>query len=151
MRPVKSEKSEDISNFFLDEIPEEVRAQVQFLASDQPAGVLMDRLSEVLPSLRAVYLDEVHLCIVWHVAFWRKSSPGQRALRRVQAKFNRVDPSTPLEQWGPLFDGKEPVAYSEAEEEMRTLIMSGGMATQRAANVLNTLHDDKPWYPEKRQ
>lgn len=151
MRPIKSEASEDVCSFFLTEIPAEVREQVQFVASDQPAGVLMDRLKDVLPNLRAVYLDEVHLCIVWQVAFWRKSSPGQRALRRVQAKFNKVDYATPLAQWGPLFEGKEPVPYSDAEEEMRDLIMSGGMSTHRAASVLNNLHDDKPWHPQIRR
>jgi hypothetical protein len=64
----------------------------------------------------------------------------------VQAKFNRVDQATPIEQWGFLYTGKEDVKYSKAEEEMRNLIMSGGMTLQRAACVLNQLEDDQPWY-----
>ena len=146
MSPIKSESCKDIKDFLLDAISSDVRAQVEYLASDQPSGALFGELSDALPSLRAVYLDEVHLCIVWQVAFWRKSSPGQQALRRVQAKFNRVDPSTPIGQWGFLFTGKEDVSYTQAEEDMRNLIMSGAMSLQRAACVLNQLEDDKPWY-----
>ena len=93
-----------------------------------------------------MYLDEVHLCIVWSVAFWRKSSPGQKALHRVQNKFNKVDFSTPIEQWGGLYTGKEQVEHTKAEEDMRNLIMSGGMSLQRAACVFNQLDDSKPWY-----
>jgi hypothetical protein len=145
MSPIKSESCKDVKDFFLDKISCDVRAQVEWLATDCPSGSLFAELSEVLPSLRAVYLDEVHLCIVWQIAFWRKSSPGQQALRRVQAKFNRVDHSTPSSQWGSLFTGKEDVSYNRAEEEMRNLIMSGGMTLQRAACVLNQLEDNKPW------
>ena len=146
MSLIKSESSENIKEFFVSTIPPDVRDQVEYLASDQPSPVLFVQLSEALPSLRALYLDEVHFCIVWSVAFWRKSSPGQQALRRVQAKFNRVDLSTPIQQWGCLFTGQEDVSYTQAEEDMRNLIMSGGMTLQRAASVLNQLEYNKPWY-----
>lgn len=146
MHPVVSEASEHIKDLLFAEVPGSVRSQVEFVASDQPSAALYDHLKLVFPSLRAVYLDEVHLCIVWNVAFWRKSSPGQRVLRRVQAKFNRVDMDTPVEHWGFLYTGHEEVVYSAAEEDMRNLIMSGGMSPQRAASVLNHLEDDKPWY-----
>ena len=146
MSLIKSESSENIKEFFVSTIPPDVRDQVEYLASDQPSPVLFVQFSEALHSLRALYLDEVHLCIVWSVAFWRKSSPGQQALRRVQAKFNRVDLSTPIQQWGCLFTGQEDVSYTQAEEDMRNLIMSGGMTLQRAASVLNQLEYNKPWY-----
>jgi len=145
MHPVVSEASEHIKDLLFAEVPGSVRSQVEFVASDQPSAALYDHLKLVFPSLRAVYLDEVHLCIVWNVAFWRKSSPGQKVLRRVQAKFNRVDMDTPVEQWGFLYTGHEEVVYSAAEEDMRNLIMSGGMSPQRASSVLNHLEDDKPW------
>jgi len=146
MNPVLSEASEHIKDLLFAEVPGSVRLQVEFVASDQPSAALYDHLKLVCPSLRAVYLDEVHLCIVWNLAFWRKSSPGQKVLRRVQAKFNRVDMDTPVEHWGSLYTGHEEVVYSAAEEDMRNLIMSGGMSPQRAASVLNHLEDEKPWY-----
>ena len=146
MHPVLSEASENIKDLLLAEVSGSIRSQVEFVASDQPSGLLYDHLKLVFPNLRAVYLDEVHLCIVWNTAFWRKSSPGQKVLRRVQAKFNRVDLDTPLEHWGSLYTGQGEVPYSAAEEDMRNLIMSGGMTPQRAASVLNHLEDEKPWY-----
>ena len=141
-----SEASEHVKELLSAEVSASVRAQVEFVASDQPSGVLYDQLKQVFPSLRALYLDEVHLCIVWNVAFWRKTSPGERVLRRVQAKFNRVDMGTPVEHGGSLYTGRAEVVYSAAEEDMRNLIMSGGMSPQRAASVLNHLEDEKPWY-----
>ena len=146
MHPVLSEASENIKDLLLAEVSGSIRSQVEFVASDQPSGLLYDHLKLVFPNLRAVYLDEVHLCIVWNTAFWRKSSPGQKVLRRVQAKFNRVDLDTPLEHWGSFYTGQGEVPYSAAEEDMRNLIMSGGMTLQRAASVLNHLEDEKPWY-----
>ena len=147
MQAIRSEAADDLKDFWIEHIPANIRNQVEYVASDQPSLAMLTRLSEVLPSLKALYLDEVHLCIVWSVAFWRKSSPGQQALRRVQAKFNKVDTATPVEQWGHLYKGRDPVPYSDAEEQMRTLIMSGAMSPIRAASVLNNLDDEKPWYP----
>ena len=123
MSPVVSEASEHVKQLLSAEVSASVRAQVEFVASDQPSGVLYDQLKQVFPSLRALYLDEVHLCIVWNVAFWWKTSPGERVLRRVQAKFNRVDMGTPAQRWGPLCTGHTEVVYSAAEEDMRNLIM----------------------------
>ena len=53
---------------------------------------------------------------------------------------------TPAQRWGSLYTGHTEVVYSAAEEDMRNLIMSGGMSPQRAASVLNHLEDEKPWY-----
>ena len=115
MSPVVSEASEHVKQLLSAEVSASVRAQVEFVASDQPSGVLYDQLKQVFPSLRTLYLDEVHLCIVWNVAFWRKTSPGERVLRRVQAKFNRVDMDTPVKHWGSLYTGRAAVVYSAAE------------------------------------
>ena len=87
LNPVVSEASEHDKGLLLAEVPGSVRSQVEFVASDQPAAALYDHLKLVFPSLRAVYVGEVHLCIVWSVAFWRKSPPGQRVLRRAQANI----------------------------------------------------------------
>ena len=131
MEALKSESSEDVQHFLSGSISAEALGQIEYLATGQPSATLFQHLSQVCPSLRAIYLDEVHLCIVWRVAFWRKSSPGQKALHRVQAKFNKVDYLTPIEQWGTVFTGKEQVDYRQVEEDTRTLIMTGGMTLQR--------------------
>ena len=146
MDPVKSEGAYDVMEHFVANVAEEIRVQVKYLATDQPSATLHKHLSLAFPSLRAVYLDEVHLCILWHIAFWRKATPGQKALRKVQANFNRVDVSKPLGYWGALYTGVEDVSYSVAEEAMRAQILAGAMTMHRAIVVLNQLDEDKPWY-----
>ncbi len=123
-----------------------MREQVRYLASDQPSAVLHRRLESACPGLRGIYLDEVHLVIVYHEAFWRKSSPGQAALRRVQAKFNRIDPAKAAEHWGPLYTGQEDVSYKQVENGMRDTLLKKSMSTARACHVLNNLDDESPWY-----
>ena len=105
LNPVVSEASEHVKDLLLAEVPGSVRSQVEFVANTQPAAALHDHLKLVFPSLRAVYLDGVHLCIVWNVAFWRKTTPGERVLRRVQAKFNRVAIDTPAQHCVSLYTG----------------------------------------------
>lgn len=97
MDPVKSEGAKDVMEHMIANVPEDIRAQVKYLASDQPSALMHQQLSLACPSLTCLYLDEVHLCIIWHIAFWRKATPGQKVLRKVQAKFNRVDSSKPPE------------------------------------------------------
>ena len=146
MAPTLSESSIDVMNLFVQHVGAHVRGQVEFVASDQPSPALHTALRTAFPNLQAVYLDEVHLPIVYNIAFWRKSSEGQKALRRVQAKFNRLDMATPLPHWGVLYTGSEDVTYSPGEERMRDLVFPGTMSCTRAASVLNTLDDETPWY-----
>ena len=146
MDPVKSEGAKDVMEHMIANVPEDIRAQVKYLASDQPSGLMHQQLSLACPSLICLYLDEVHLCIIWHIAFWRKATPGQKALRKVQAKFNRVDVSKPPEYWGAFYTGVEDVSYSMAEEAMREQILAGTMTMHRATVVLNQLDEEKPWY-----
>ena len=50
MKSIKSEGADDVKDFLLKNIQADIRQQVCYIASDQPSAVMMDRLSEVLPS-----------------------------------------------------------------------------------------------------
>ncbi len=105
MAPIRSEGAADIRDFFMGRLPEDVRNQIEYVASDQPSVVLHAHLAECCPSFKALYLDPVHLVIVYNTAMWRKSTPGQVALRRMQDKFNKVDDGIASDSWGQIFTG----------------------------------------------
>ena len=100
MEPVKDESTAEVLDFLLNCVPLSVREQVQYVTVDTPSNALFVGIQQACPNFVGMYIDEVHLPIVYNTAFWRKPSPGQTALRRVQAKFTVVDPHTPASHLG---------------------------------------------------
>ncbi len=113
---VTGEGADDIAEWLQLNVSPEALAQITAMASDQPSRYLLVTLQRVCSNLRCLYLDPVHLVIVYNQAFWRKRTPGQRILRVIQAKFTKVDYTTPTTAWGPMFDGQRRVALSRDEE-----------------------------------
>ena len=148
---VRTEAAADIVEAVRSSVPKEAVDQVECVATDQPSGVLFQQLGEVLPNLRCLYLDAVHIVIVYNTAFWHKSTPGQIILRRMQAKFLKVDERVSSEKWdwGPYFTGFNAVCLSPAEIVLRSMVLDGSMGKHRAAAVLNSLEDGYPWYHRK--
>ena len=58
----------------------------------------------------------------------------------------RTQSMTRPDSYGSLYTGEAAVSLGKAEEGLRALILSGGMAKARAVSVLNALEDNKPWY-----
>ena len=71
---------------------------------------------------------------------------GQKWIRLIQAKLNKVDWETPAGHWGDLYDGTGEVELTRQEAQMRHVIASGDMSPHRAATYLNELDGTKPWY-----
>ena len=90
MNLIREENAEDVSTFFKEELHRGARSQVEYVASDCPTSKLHNALAGVCPAFKALYLDPVHLVIVYHTAFWHRSTPGIAVLRRLQAKFSQV-------------------------------------------------------------
>ena len=146
---VRTEGGEDVAQAFLVGVDSAIRDQVECVASDQPSSALFRSLKTACPRLKCLYLDSVHVVIVYKTTFWHKRTPGQEMLRRLQAKFQRVDAARMGASWpwGAFFTGAEDgLAYSRSEEHFRSLILDGGMAKPRAAAVLNNVQDTAPWY-----
>ncbi len=145
-RPLQSEGAECLGPSLVDFLPADVRSQVLYVASDNPSYSQAQALLTAFPNMKALYLDPVHLPIVYQTAFWGKSSNGQRYVRKLQAKFNKVDYNTTADHWGNIFSGDTVHHLTDAEEDMRLLIMSGGMSVHKAAALLNDIDVEKPWY-----
>ena len=146
MEPIQSEGAEVVEPVLTALLPKAVREQVLYIATDNPKPVQFSSLNKAFPKLRILYLDPVHLPIVYQTAFWGKVTAGQRYVRTIQAKFNKVDYNMPVSHWGSPYTGETPAVLSDAEESNRKLIISGAMSQPRATKILNELDGDKPWY-----
>ncbi len=116
MGSVAGEGADDIAEWLRLNVSADALAQIETMASDQPSRYLLVTLQRVCPNLRCLYLDPVHLVIVYNQAFWRKRTPGQRILRVMQAKFTKTDYSKPVSAWGRIFDGHRHMPLSRDEE-----------------------------------
>ena len=144
---VRSEGGGDIAKAFETVVKEEIRHQIEAIASDQPSVALLDALRAVCPRLQCLYLDSIHIVIVYNSTFWHKPSLGQSMLRRMQVKFQRIDADVPEGSWpwGPYYTGGEVKPFTPSEEALRAMILTGDMAAPRAASVLNAVDADVPW------
>ena len=134
---IRTEGSEDIAELLAHKVDDSVLQQIECVATDQPSPVLFHALRKCCPDLKCVYLDSVHICIVYNASFWHKTTPGQVMLRRMQAKFQRVDAAVHGDDWnwGPYFSGCEAMRMSESEQLLRNMILDGSMAKPRAVAV----------------
>lgn len=105
MTLVKSEAASDIRMWMKTSLEADVLNQIETVASDAPSGIMFEELKNVCKNLYALSLDPVHLVIVYHQAFWRKRTPGQTLLRRLQAKFNKVSYDRDVCHWGSIYTG----------------------------------------------
>ena len=116
MALVKGESAPDIGVWLEENVKADVLTQIETIASDTPSRCMFDELSKLCPNMSALLLDPVHLVIVYHQAFWRKRTPGQTLLRRLQAKYNRVCYERDADHWGPIYTGREVVRLSRGED-----------------------------------
>lgn len=145
---IRSEAGQDIAALLKDTVHSAALQQIEVLATDQPSKALLLELQKVCPRLRCLYLDSVHIVIVYHTSFWHKTSAGQVILRRMQARFQRVDPDAAggAWDWGVPFVGDASPRLTSSEEGNRAMILDGSMSKARAVAVLNAIDDTKPWY-----
>ncbi len=121
------------------------RAQVLTAASDQPSEALFHGLRGVLPNLRILSLDPVHLAITYETAHFRKKTDGSRDLRRLLAKFNKFPHAAGGMAWGVAYAGTGTVPQSEHERKLREKILDHKMPLATAKRVLAEIDPNLPW------
>ena len=75
----------------------------------------------IMPNLRVLALDPVHLAINYEYSFYGKKTDGSRDLRKLLRKFNAGRADLSAEFWGPPYTGEEkeqPDAYMLSLQEM---------------------------------
>ena len=104
--------------------PNDAMRQVRYVCSDTPSQTLHDELASVCPNMEAVCLDPAHIVIVYNNAHWKKRSDGQNLLRRLQAKWNRVDLDMPSAHWDDFYKGGDPPHSDLTEDFMCGVLIS---------------------------
>ena len=116
MSPIRGESTADIMGCMTENCTEPMLSQVRYIATDQPSRKFFVGLSSILPNLQGISLDQFHLVISYCYAWAEKRSPGQKALRIIQNKFNMVDRLRDAEHWGPFYDGSLPCVHTQTED-----------------------------------
>ena len=146
MAPIQSEARHYLAQALRRSVPRDALDQIHYIGMDRPLAETLSELQLVCPNLQALYLDPVHLVITMNQSNWRKSSNGQTLLRKIQAKFNKVDYDKEPSFWGPLYTGDVPPDLSKAEAGMRDRIMDCRLNILRAQAVVEDMDGEKPWY-----
>ena len=145
MHVVKDEASLEVSSTLSGTLSCEQRAQVLSVASDICSRALVDELKVVLPQVRFLVLDPVHLPINYEHSHFRKHTPGSKLLRVIMAKFTKVSEQYQADAWGPPFYGEGALPLGRSEERLRENILDHSMSKVRARRVIEHIDGDEPW------
>ena len=145
MWPVRSEASEEVARVFLDHLGEEHRESCVSIACDDPNHKLFNQLLGVFKNLKFLVLDPVHLVIVYVRCHGGKETPGSSFLRRIMARFNRVDTSTSADFWGPVYNGAQVQPPSQTNLFFARFIGACSLEAETANKVFHDFEDDKPY------
>ncbi|CAK0905471.1 unnamed protein product [Prorocentrum cordatum] len=145
MWPVASEAASVVKAALRNHLPERALQQCVSVASDDPSATLFAELKQIMPQLKFLCLDPVHLAIVYNQAHWREHSPGQAVLRIILNKFNKVSSDLNGAAWGAPYTGHQASSLSAAEGRAQSLIAGGGMQKRRAHKIIADLDANEPF------
>lgn len=143
---LRDESAECIAQSFSTNWTGDQLSAVISVSSDQPSGLLYRELLRIMPNLRFVTLDPMHVTFAYEQTQGGRRTAGSRLLRCMQAKFWRFDSRLRPDQWGPPFTGDVPFRLSEREAFFADQILTGAMSVDHAQRALDTLNGDTPWY-----
>ena len=70
MVPMSHENATSITHALETALPEDGRAQVIYVSTDDPSMSMLTSLKTILPNLRMLCLDATHLAMVYEYATW---------------------------------------------------------------------------------
>ena len=123
-----------------------MKRQVLYIGSDACSAKLFAALGSAFPHLRAIYLDEVHLPIIYNQAHWRKKTPGEKVLRVLMNKFNKIDLTVSADIWGDFYAGAVLPDHSMQVEHFRRHLYNGTMTQSLAKRTIENIDPEVPWY-----
>ena len=118
--------------------------QTVAVSTDDPR--LLSALQNVLPNLRPLCLDPVHLWMSFEYGTFRKRTLASRTLRLMMNKFNAADRKANCTS--PVFTGVDAPVLNHVTKSRREQILSGGMAKATAERISSNLEGDAPWTSE---
>ena len=145
MKPVISERTEDVCEAFLQDFSSSALNMIRFVATDCPSSKFFDGMRDICPNLEGMCLDPIHLAIVYEYAQWNKRTPGSKQLRRVLHKIICVSDGLSVETWDALYTGTEERPLGRDEEAARSQILNLSMSKVRARKLLDELDYETPF------
>ena len=75
--PIKEEDAELVTKGSMEAFPMEALRQTLYVGTDDPPEKLCMAIGRICPNLRRMYLDPVHVVIVYNKSHYRKPSKGR--------------------------------------------------------------------------
>ena len=145
LQPIANENGPEVAAALSCALTPESRAQVRFVACDNPTSKLWLHLRKVLPNMQIMALDPVHLAIVYEYASWHKRTPGSTFLRRILSKLTAYDQRIAGLPWGPPFAGVNAKPLEPHEQKSRALILDQSMQILVATRLERNLDVASPF------
>ena len=143
--PSPSEKASFVAERLGQSLPPAALQQVEHVATDAPSGELFHELSAIMPSLKSLCLDPLHLAMKYEYSTGRHRTPGSAALRACLNKFNNVSPRASSVAFGLMFAGRAASPLTSQEASARQQILDGSMPQARAKRVLDAMPNVSAW------
>jgi hypothetical protein len=125
LKAITEESAQQYAESLVEELGIDERAQVKTVRTDNPNHKQWKELSKVLPNLKLISEDTVHISMTYEQCYYKTKSEGSKTLRAIMDKFNKVIPNCPATTYGPIYTGLTPPELTNNEETMRRLIFSG--------------------------
>ncbi|CAE7843115.1 unnamed protein product [Symbiodinium sp. KB8] len=146
VRVVRSEKASVVAETLHDALPQHHRAQVRHVVSDSPSAEMHRVLQGVLPGLRSISLDAMHIVMVYEQNMNNKKTSGWLAM--IIDKFRKRDPKRSADSWGPFYEGQVLPQPSANVRAMCARLETPDMSYLQAYAHLEQLNPDQPWLTE---
>lgn len=137
--PAQGESAAVLTELFRAKLTTEMLAKVRFVAHDDPSALLYRSFRDIMPNLRMLCLDTVHLPMVYEYGFWRSRTAGSSLLRRIMGKFTPRSLDIAVHACGPAFHGNHSRDTDFEEEVLRRHIRESTLPLPRARAVLEKL------------
>ena len=149
LQPMRYENSRTVQLALQDIFDESKLATIKHVASDDPSIALLQHLRAIMPALRGISKDPMHLFFYFKRRFKKspKESFGYKATRDIKkicSKFCRrvnVRP-VPFDKW---FDGDNEAPKSQEEVDILGQIENESMAQSDAQQILERLNAQTPY------
>lgn len=139
------ENAAALTNLFRSNFSKDMLRKVLYFAHDSPGALLYRSLREIMPNLRMLCLDTVHLPMVYEYGFWRSRTAGSSLLRRIMSKFTVRSVGLPAGGCGAPYHGSSDARPTFEEEVLSRQIRQRTMPPARARTVLESLDFQKPF------
>ena len=91
----------------------------------------------------------MHLVIAFNNAHYKKTSNGEKVLRIIMNKFNKINNDVGSTIWGHFYTGLDHTNHDYPTDCLRNQLYNGTMSYRRAKQIIGEMDPNAPWYSVK--